>query len=399
MSRIAGKWQGLDGSLVANIAEQAGKLKTEGREIFDLTSGEPDFDTPLNAQAAAHRAIDEGDTKYTATDGSTAMKEAVRFKLARDNQLDYPIDGICIGSGAKSLVFHALLALLDTGDEVIVPTPAWSSFPGMVEISGATPVLVECGLASGYKLSADRLDDAIAAPTKCLIINSPGNPTGAVYSRPELQAIGEVLEAHPRVAVVADEIYEHLVYGIDFTSFASANPGLRERTVCINGASKGYAMTGWRIGYACGPADIMETIRRLLSQSTGNPSSVSQRAVIAALRGPQDFLEQRAQKYAARRDHAIALLDTAPGLVNPTPEGAFYLYPDCRNTFGRITPSGQTIESSENLCRYFLESQGVATVSSQAFFTEGNFRISYACADEVLDEACRRIVAACQALA
>ena len=398
MSLVAGKWQRLAGSLVANTAEHAAQLIAQGREVFDLTSGEPNFDTPQHASAEAHRAIDDGDTKYTATDGSQAMKEAVSFKLVRDNDLHYPKENICIGSGAKSLVFHTLFALLDGGDEVIVPTPAWSSFPGMVEIAGATPVLVECGPDSGYKLSAERLGEAINAKTKCLIINSPSNPSGAVYSKLELQAIGEVLETHPRVAVVADEIYEHLVYGVDFTSFASANPHLRQRTVCINGASKGYAMTGWRIGYACGPVEVMETIRKLLSQSTGNPSSVSQRAVSEALRGPQDILTERAQKYAARRDHAIALLDTAPGLVNFKPQGAFYLYPDCRNTFGRHTPSGAKIRSSDDLCHYFLESQGVATVSSSAFYAAGNFRISYACSDMVLDEACRRIVAACQAL-
>ena len=296
-------------------------------------------------------------------------------------------------------MFHALLALLDQGDEVIIPIPAWSSFTGMAEIAGAKPVLVECGLETGYKLSAERLEAALTPGTKCLIINSPSNPSGAVYSKRELQDLGKVLEAHPRVAVVADEIYEHLVYGVDFVSFAAANPTLRNRTVCINGASKGYAMTGWRIGYAFGPTAVMDVIRKLLSQSTGNPSSVSQRAVIEALTGPQEILVERAQKYAARRDHAIELLDAAPGLVNSTPQGAFYLYPDCRNTFGRTTPSGVTIESSDDLCHYFLESQGVATVSSRAFYTQGNFRLSYACADEVLDEACRRIVAACQALA
>lgn len=399
MGLTARRWQRLDGSLIAGTAEHAEKLKLQGREIFDLTSGEPNFDTPSNAQAEAHRAIEQGDTKYTATDGSAAMKEAVRIKLARDNGLDYPADAICIGSGAKSLVFHALLALLDHGDEVIIPTPAWSSFPGMAEIAGAKPVLIECGLETEYKLCPDRLEAALTSRTKCLIVNNPSNPSGAVYSKRELQGIGEVLAAHPRIGVVADEIYEHLVYGVDFTSFATANPKLRDRTVCINGASKGYAMTGWRIGYGCGPIEVMETIRKLLSQSTGNPSSVSQRAVIEALTGPQDILVERAQKYAARRDHAIALLDSAPGLVNSTPQGAFYLYPDCRNTFGRRTPSGATIESSDNLCHYFLESQGVATVSSRAFYAEGNFRISYACADEILDEACRRIVAACQALA
>ena len=399
MSLTARRWQNLDGSLVANTAEHAERLRSQGREIFDLTSGEPNFDTPSNAQAEAHRAIEQGDTKYTATDGSAAMKEAVRFKLARDNGLDYPPDAICIGSGAKSLVFHALLALLDQGDEVIIPIPAWSSFPGMAEIAGAKPVLVECGLETGYKLSADRLEAALTPSTKCLIINSPSNPSGAVYSKHELQDLGKVLEAHPRVAVVADEIYEHLVYGVDFVSFAAANPALRDRTVCINGASKGYAMTGWRIGYASGSTEVMEVIRKLLSQSTGNPSSVSQRAVIEALTGPQEILLERAQKYAARRDHAIELLNTAPGLVNSSPQGAFYLYPDCRNTFGRTTPSGVTIKNSDDLCHYFLESQGVATVSSRAFYTEGNFRLSYACSDEVLDEACRRIVAACQALA
>lgn len=398
MGLVADKWRSLSGSLVANTAEHAATLKAQGREVFDLTSGEPDFETPQNANCAAHRAIDAGDTKYTATDGSLAMKQAVSLKLARDNGLAYSTEQICIGSGAKSLVFHTLFAVLDEGDEVIVPTPAWSSFPGMAEIAGATPILVPCGLQAGYKLSAERLHRAITPQTKCLIVNNPSNPTGAVYSKAELVALGEVLSAHSRIVVVADEIYEHLVYDVDFTSFATANPALRDRTVCINGASKGYAMTGWRIGYASGPCEVMETIRKLLSQSTGNPSSISQRAAIEALSGPQDFLPERAQKYLARRDHAIALLNTAPGLVNTTPQGAFYLYPDCRNTFGRNTTNGVTIQSSDDLCHYFLESQGVATVPSSAFYAEGNFRISYACDDTVLDEACRRIVTACQSL-
>jgi len=398
MTLIVEKWRTLAGSLVANTAEHAAALKAQGREIFDLTSGEPDFDTPLNASREAHRAIDDGDTKYTATDGSLEMKRAVSFKLSRDNNLEYRAENICIGSGAKSLVFHALFSILDTGDEVIVPTPTWSSFPGMVEITGAKPVLSPCTSDTGYKLSAEKLREAITDNTKCLIINNPCNPTGAVYARKELKALGEVLTAHPQIAVVADEIYEHLVYDVDFTSFVGANPALKERTISINGASKGYAMTGWRIGYASGPHEVMETMRKLLSQSTGNPSSISQRAAIEALRGPQAFLHDRARKYAARRDKAIALLNAATGLENSTPQGAFYLYPDCRNTFGRKTPGGIRILSSDDLCHYFLESQGVATVPSSAFYAEGNFRISYACADSVLEEACRRIVTACQSL-
>ena len=398
MSLISAKWKDFEGSTVTEANEQAERLRAAGHEILDLTNGEPDFDTPENAQAAAHHAIEEGYTKYTPTDGSLEMKQAVALKFRRDNDLDYDSEAICISSGAKSLAFHALLATLDAGDEVIIPTPAWSSFPGMVGIAGATPVLLECHLETGYKLTPERLSAAITSRTKCLIVNNPANPTGAVYSKHELRSLGEVLCQHERIAILADEIYEHLVYGVLFTSFASANPGLRDRTVCVNGASKGYAMTGWRIGYAAGPVEVMDTIRKLLSQSVGSPSSVSQRAAIEALTGPQELLVERARVYAGRRDHAIGLLENAPGLRATTPDGAFYLYPDCQNTFGRTTPSGHQIENSAELCRYFLETQGVATVPSGAFCSEGNFRMSYACAEEILDEACRRIVSACQAL-
>jgi aspartate aminotransferase len=388
----------MEGSIIGAAFEQALQLRAEGREIFDLTSGEPDFATPGNVSRAGHEAIDAGATKYTPTDGTEELKAAVALKFQRDNDVVYETSEICIGAGAKPLLYYVLLSILDTDDEVIIPTPAWASFPGMVQLAGARPVLSLCERSTGYKLTPTALEAAITQDTKALILNTPTNPTGAVYNKSEMQALGQVLEAHPRIIVVADEIYEHLVYDVEFTCFVHANPNLKERTVVVNGASKGYAMTGWRIGYAAGPVEVMNTIRKLLSHSAGNPTTLSQLAAIEALTGPQDQVQVRAASYKARRDKAVMTLNQAPGLAVERPDGAFYLYVDCSETIGRRTPDGDKLENSADFCTYLLQSEGVATVPSAGFYAQGALRMSYACDDATLTEACRRMVRACNAL-
>lgn len=398
MPLAASRWVSLESSRIGAAYEEALRLRATGREILDLTTGEPDFDTPENVSRAGHDAIDAGATKYTPTDGTDELKAAVQLKFRRDNNVDYDVSEICIGAGAKPLLYYILLSILDIGDETIIPTPAWASFPGMVELAGAQPVLQLCERETGYKLTPSALQACISERTKVFLLNTPSNPTGAVYNLAELRALGEVLETHPDIVIVVDEIYEHLIYDLSFTSFACANPNLKERTVIVNGASKGYAMTGWRVGYAAGPLEIMDTVRKLLSHSAGNPTTLSQLAAIEALTGPQSQLEQRAASYKARRDRAVMTLNQAPGLCVERPDGAFYLYVDCREAFGRATPDGCTLSNSDDFCSYLLRSEGVATVPSAGFYAEGAFRISYACDDAVLTEACRRMVRACNAL-
>ena len=398
MSLTAKRWIPFEGSKIGTAYEHALTLQAQGREIFDLTTGEPDFETPENVSLAGRQAISAGATKYTPTDGTDELKAAVQAKFQRDNHVDYEIEEICIGAGAKPLLYYVLLSVLDVGDEVIIPTPAWASFPGMVELAGAKPIRELCSRETGYKITPEALESRITQHSKVFLINTPTNPTGAVYNTNELRALGEVLDAHPNLVIVADEIYEHLVYDVEFTCFTEANPHLKDRTVVVNGASKGYAMTGWRIGYAAGPVEIMMTIRKLLSHSTGNPSTMSQLAAIEALNGPQTDLAERAQVYKARRDRAVKTLNQAPGLIVDSPDGAFYLYVDCSGTLGRKTAQGTVLESSDDFCHYLLEAEGVATVPSSGFYADGGLRISYACDDVTLDEACRRMVRACNAL-
>ncbi|MBS38373.1 MAG: aspartate aminotransferase [Thiotrichales bacterium] len=398
MALTASRWDDLEGSKIGEAYELALELKAQGRQIFDLTTGEPDFASPEHANAAGKAAIDNGQTKYTPTDGDMALKESVQLKYRRDNGLEFDINQICIGSGAKPLLYYVLLTILDIGDEVIVPTPAWTSFPGMVELAGAVPKLVSCTREQGYKLTPQALETTLGERTKAIIINTPSNPTGAVYSRTELEALEPILSAYPDVVIVADEIYEYLVYDVEFASVAATLPSLAHRIVSVNGASKGYAMTGWRIGYAAGPVLIMDTLRKLLSQSAGNPTTMSQLATIAAIEGPQDLLAERSELYRRRRDLAVQILNQAPGLHVDPPDGAFYLYVDCSEALGSQTPDGKVLEDDAAFCQYLLESEGVATVPSVGFYAPGGFRVSYACDEETLREACQRIARACNHL-
>ncbi|MGI9506926.1 MAG: pyridoxal phosphate-dependent aminotransferase, partial [Geminicoccaceae bacterium] len=339
------------------------------------------------------------DTKYTAVDGTPALKEAVVQKFKRENGLDYRLDEITVGVGGKQVIYNALMATLNPGDEVVIPAPYWVSYPDMTLLAGGTPVIVACPEETGFKLRAEDLEAAITPRTKWLILNSPCNPSGAALSGDELRAIADVLMRHPHVWVISDDIYEHLVYdGFEFNTIAAVEPGLKDRCLTMNGVAKAYAMTGWRIGYAGGPTALIKGMAKVQSQSTSNPCSISQAAAVVALNGPQGFMAERAATFKSRRDMVAGLLNQAPGLHCHTPEGAFYVYPSCAGTVGKKTPDGETIGNSEDFSRYLLESEGVACVHGTAFGMDPFFRISYATSTELLEDACGRIKRACEAL-
>ena len=374
------------------VTNKAAQLKREGRDIIGLGAGEPDFDTPDFVKEAAIKAIRDGQTKYTQVDGTPELKAAVQAKFKRDNNLDYGIDQITVNVGGKQTIFNALMATLDVGDEVVIPAPYWVSYPDIVLLTGATPVIVPCGIDAGFKLSPAALDAAITPKTKWLILNSPSNPTGAAYSAAELKALAEVLLRHPQVHILTDDMYEHIVYGdFKFATIASVEPALYDRTLTVNGASKAYAMTGWRIGFAGGPAPLIKAISKIQSQSTSNPCSIAQAACVAALNGDQSFLAARNAAFEIRRDLVVAMLNQTPGLICPRPEGAFYVYPDCSGLIGKTTPQGTVLKDDEAVAGYFLEAEGVAVVHGAAFGGSPAFRISYATADALLVEACTRI--------
>ncbi|MFW5835101.1 MAG: pyridoxal phosphate-dependent aminotransferase [Pseudomonadota bacterium] len=381
---------------VTNLARE---LKAAGRDVIGLGAGEPDFDTPEHIKEAAIKAIRDGDTKYTAVDGTPALKAAICRKFARENGLTYTPDQITVGTGGKQVIYNALMATLDPGDEVIVPAPYWVSYPDMVLLAGGEPVFVTCPEQTGFKLRPEDLDAAITPKTKWIIFNSPSNPTGAAYTEAELKAICDVLIRHPHVAILTDDMYEHLVYdGFRFTTPAQVAPELYDRTLTMNGVSKAYCMTGWRIGYAGGPKELIRAMAVIQSQSTSNPSSISQAAAVAALDGPTDFMLENNEAFVHRRNLVADALDATPGLRCPRPEGAFYVYPSCAGVIGKRTPAGKLIETSEDFARLLLESEGVAVVHGSAFGLDPFFRISYATATDVLEDACARIERFCQSL-
>ncbi len=381
------------------VTNKAAELKAAGHDIIGLGAGEPDFDTPDFVKEAAIEAIRAGQTKYTAVDGTPALKAAIQAKFRRDNGLDYALDAITVNVGGKQTIFNAMVATLDPGDEVVIPAPYWVSYPDIVQFCGATPVIVRCGIEQGFKLTPEQLDAAITPATKWVILNSPSNPTGAAYSEAEIRALADVLLGHPHVYVLTDDMYEHVIYDdFAFRTIASVEPRLFDRTLTVNGASKAYAMTGWRIGFAGGPKPIIKAMAKIQSQSTSNPCSIAQAAVVAALNGPQDFLKARNTAFQARRDLVVSMLNEAQGLSCPRPEGAFYVYPDCSGLIGKTTPGGKLLLNDEDVAAYFLETEGVAVVHGAAFGLGPAFRISYATSTEALDEACRRIQRACGAV-
>ncbi|QFS81651.1 Aspartate aminotransferase [Roseivivax sp. THAF40] len=381
------------------VTQLARDLAAEGRDVIGLGAGEPDFDTPDNIKAAAIAAIHAGKTKYTAPDGIPELKQAICEKFKRENSLDYKASQISVSTGGKQVLFNALVATLNPGDEVVIPAPYWVSYPDIVRLAGAEPVIVEAGMDTNFKLTPEALEAAITPRTKWFIFNSPSNPTGAGYSHDELRALTEVLERHEHVWIMSDDMYEHLAYdGFTFCTPAEVAPALYDRTLTVNGVSKAYAMTGWRIGYAGGPEHLITAMRKVQSQSTTNPCSISQWAAVEALNGPQDFLAERLTAFQRRRDMVVAALNDTPHLDCPTPEGAFYVYPSCAGAIGKTSDGGTTIEDDEVFARALLEEEGVAVVFGAAFGLSPHFRISYAASDADLTEACTRIRRFCDGL-
>lgn len=378
------------------ITAKARELKAAGFDVIGLGAGEPDFDTPDHIKHAAVKAIERGETKYTAVDGIPELKRAIADKFKRENGLAYKPSEITVGSGGKQVLYNALLATLDPGDEVIVPSPYWVSYPDIVLLAGAEPVIVETRLEDGFKLKPEALAKAITPRTKWFIFNSPSNPTGAAYTRDEIKALTDVLVKHERVWVLSDDIYEHLVYdGFNFTTPAAIEPKLKDRTLTLNGVSKAYSMTGWRIGYGGGPEPLIKAIATLQSQSTSNPCSISQWAAVEALEGPQDFLKDWVKSFQERRDLVVSMLNQAKGIDCHKPEGAFYVYPSCAGTIGKTSREGKKIANDEDFATALLEEEGVAVVHGAAFGLSPFFRISYATGIEALEEACRRIQRFC----
>ncbi|WP_312489622.1 pyridoxal phosphate-dependent aminotransferase [Sphingomonas sp.] len=381
------------------ITSRVMELKRAGVDVIGLGAGEPDFDTPDFVKEAAIQAIRDGKTKYTNVDGTPELKAAIAAKFARDNGLTYKADQISVNVGGKHTLFNAMVATIDAGDEVVIPAPYWVSYPDVVQFAGGVPVIVKAGPEQGYKLTPEVLDAAISPKTKWVILNSPSNPTGAGYTADELKALGEVILRHPHVWVFADDMYEHIVYdGFRFATIAQVCPELYERTLTVNGCSKAYAMTGWRIGYAGGAPWLIKAIAKLQSQSTSNPCSVAQAAATAALTGDQSFLAERNQAFQARRDMVVSMLNAIEGMTCPTPEGAFYVYPSFAPLIGKTTPSGRLIDSDEAFVGYLLDDAKVAAVQGAAFGLSPAMRISYATSDALLREACTRIQTACAAL-
>jgi aspartate aminotransferase len=397
MGFIADQVMRIKPSATIAVTDKARALKAAGRDVIGLGAGEPDFDTPDNIKEAAIKAIREGKaSKYTAVDGIAELKQAVSKKFKRENELDYKPSQIIIGTGGKQVLYNALIATINPGDEVIIPAPYWVSYPDMVLLAGGTPVEVVTTMKSGYKMQPDDLERAITPKTKWIIFNSPSNPTGAAYTKDELKAITDVLVRHPHVYVMSDDMYEHLVYdNFKFYSPAQLEPRLYERTLTVNGTSKAYCMTGWRIGYAGGPEKLIKTMAMIQSQSTSNPTAVAQWAAVEALNGPQDFIPKHNKIFKERRDLCVSMLNQANGIQCPKPEGAFYVYPSCAGAIGKTAPTGKKLENDEDFVTELLEAEGVAVVQGTPFGVGPAFRISYATATTALEEACTRIQRFC----
>lgn len=399
MSLTAERLDRVSPSQTIAISSKARALKAAGRDIISLSAGEPDFDTPQNVKDAAIRAIQAGDTKYTDVSGTAALKQAVIAKFKRDSNLDYAPNEVMVSTGGKQVIFNAMLATLNAGDEVVIPAPCWVSYPDIVALADGKPVIVPCGENSGFKLRPEDLEAAITPKTKWLILNSPSNPTGAAYTAAELRGLTDVLLRHPNVWVLTDDIYEKLVYDdFEFATIAEVEPRLKDRTLTMNGCSKAYAMTGWRIGFCGGPASLIKALDKLQSQSTSNTSSISQAAAVEALNGSQDFLKSWTDTYKARRDLVVGMLNQAPGIHCATPEGAFYVFPSVAGCIGKTSRSGVVIKDDEAFVTALLDEEGVAAVHGAAFMFPGYFRISYATDTESLTKACQRIQNFCAGL-
>ena len=399
MSFIAARLNRIKPSPSSMAGQRARELRASGRDIVGLTSGEPDFDTPANVCEAVVRAMANSQTKYTDVGGTPELKAAIREKFRRDNGLDYAGSEIIVGTGGKQIIFNALMCTVDAGDEVIVPTPYWVSYPDIVLLADGRPVLVPCAPDNGFKLRAEDLERAITPKTRWLVLNAPNNPSGATYSHAELKALAEVLVRHPQVWIMTDDIYEHILYdGRRFATIAQVEPELKARTLTINGVSKAYAMTGWRIGYGGAPPKLVKAMVKLQSQSTSNASSISQAAALEALNGPQDFIAERTAIFQQRRNIVVAELNRIPGISCHVPEGAFYVFPSCAGVMGRATPEGKLLANDEDFVLYLLEAQNLAVLQGDAYGVSPFFRISFATSVPKLQEGLRRLRLACEAL-
>ena len=381
------------------VSQKARELKAKGRDVIGLGAGEPDFDTPDNIKEAAVAAIARGETKYTPISGIPQLRQAIADKFKRENNLDYKPEETIVGTGGKQVLFNAFMATLNEGDEVVIPAPYWVSYPEMVAICNGKSVIVDTKIEDNFKLTPEALEAAITPKTKWFLFNSPSNPSGAAYSREELKGLTDVLMRHPHVWVMTDDMYEHLTYGdFTFVTPAEVEPGLKERTLTVNGVSKAYAMTGWRIGYAAGPLALIKAMDMIQGQQTSGACSIAQWAAVEALTGTQDFIPTNREIFQKRRDLVVSMLNQAKGITCPTPEGAFYVYPSCAGTIGKTAPSGKVIETDEDFVTELLETEGVAVVHGSAFGLGPNFRISYATSDALLEEACQRIQRFCGSL-
>ncbi len=398
MSIISNNLNKIKPSPTIAVTQKARELKAAGKDVIGLGAGEPDFDTPDNIKEAAIKAIRDGDTKYTAVDGTPALKKAIVDKFKRENNLDYDLDQITVGAGGKHVIYNAMMATLNEGDEVIVPAPYWVSYPDMVLLAGGTPIILECDEKQGFKLSASELDKAITPKTKWIILNSPSNPTGTCYSESDINELSKVLIKHPHVYILSDDIYEHVVYeGFKFFTVAQIKE-LKNRVLTMNGVSKAYSMTGWRIGYAAGPKEIIKAIAKIQSQSTTNPSSISQAAAVEALNGQQDFIKERAKSFQERRDFVVKALNQINGIECLNPDGAFYVFPSCKGLIGKKDPNGNVLNNDSDFVKSLLENSGVAVVQGSAFGLEGFFRISYATSMKNLKKALEKISSFCKSL-
>ena len=400
MNILASRLNRIQPSPTIAMSIKARELKAEGKNIIEIAAGEPDFPTPPHIIKAAEDAMSRGETKYTDPDGTPALKQAICEKFKRDNNLDYVTSQVTIGTGGKQVLYNALMATLNAGDEVIIPAPYWVSYPDMVLLAEGTPKIVECPLDKNFILQPEDLERAITPKTKWIILNSPSNPTGSGYTWEDLKKLTDILIQYPNVWVMTDDMYEHLVYDdFKFCTPAQVEPELYSRTLTVNGMSKAFCMTGWRIGYAAGPENLITAIRKIQSQSTSNPSSISQAASVAALNGPMDFLAKNNYVFKQRRDLVCSMLNQAKGITCPTPDGAFYVYPSCAGLIGKKTPDGKMLKTDEDVVTYLLETEGIAAVHGAAFGLSPHFRISYATSTEALEDACQRIQRACSALA
>ncbi|MEK9874170.1 MAG: pyridoxal phosphate-dependent aminotransferase [Pelagibacteraceae bacterium] len=398
MSIISNNLSKIKPSPTIAVTQKARELKAAGKDVIGLGAGEPDFDTPDNIKEAAIKAIRDGDTKYTAVDGTPVLKKAIVDKFKRENNLDYDLDQITVGAGGKHVIYNAMMATLNEGDEVIVPAPYWVSYPDMVLLAGGTPIILECDEKQGFKLSPSELDKAITPKTKWIILNSPSNPTGACYSESDILELSKILIKHSHVYILSDDIYEHVVYeGFKFFTIAQIKE-LKDRVLTMNGVSKAYSMTGWRIGYAAGPKDIIKAIAKIQSQSTTNPSSISQAAAVEALNGKQDFIKERAKSFQERRDFVVSSLNQIEGIECLNPDGAFYVFPSCKALIGKKDPNGNVINNDTDFVKSLLEHSGIAVVQGSAFGLEGFFRISYATSMENLKKALDKIKNFCKEL-